>query len=198
MTVINEAPSKQYAVRRRWTRADCDSVERLDAFPERYELIDGEVVDKVGQNALHGTCVVRATLWLTGVFGVDFVLSQTTIEVALADQATNRPEPDVVALRRPAASYIPVPPGTDVLLVIEVADSTLSTDLGAKAGLYARAGIPEYWILDVQSRRLVVHRNAADGSYLSVTSLSEDQMVAAESSPSNRVLVATLLPAVNF
>ncbi len=82
--------------------------------------------------------------------------------ILLPDSA--RPEPDVVWAVGAAAH----PLAADVLLLIEVADTTLHLDLGEKAALYAEAGIPEYWVVDIESRRLLVHRQPAGGEYLDV------------------------------
>ena len=59
--------------------------------------------------------------------------------------------------------------------MVELADTTLSFDLAVKAALYARAGIVEYWVLDLAGRRLVVHRDPRDGRYGSVTAYSEQE-----------------------
>jgi len=181
--------------RKRWTRADCDFLERLGMLPERYELLDGEIISKMGQSLNHGMPVTRAMFWLAGVFHQDNVLTQVTIEVIAEDQPTNRPEPDVLVLRRPAPEYDNRPPtGADLLLVVEVANTTLRDDLRTKAHLYARAGVAEYWVLDVAARRLFVHRGPGDDGYASVAAYAEDDTVATETRPEATITVAALLP----
>lgn len=71
-------------------------------------------------------------------------------------------------LRAPLKELGRIPQPEDVLLVTEVAASSLSLDLSTKADLYARAGIPDYWVLDVNQRRMIVHRQPAEGKYSSV------------------------------
>jgi Uma2 family endonuclease len=76
-------------------------------------------------------------------------------------------------------------------LAVEVADSTLRMDLSKKAELYARAGIPDYWILDVQNRRMIVHREPAAGKYVSVVAYREDESVAPLAAPDSEFPVAS-------
>ena len=80
------------------------------------------------------------------------------------------------------------------LLVVEVSDSTLRFDLTVKAALYARAGIVEYWVLDVSGRRLIVHREPTPGGYRSVVAYSEFESIAPLASPQNKLQVAELFP----
>lgn len=169
-------------------------MERVGLLSERYELIDGEILSNVGQNPPHAVSVIRAILWLAGVFGGDYVLTQTTLEVSEVDRAANRPEPDVIVVRRPSDEYAVAPAGAEARLVIEVADTTLRTDLTTKAALYARAGVPEYWVLDVTSRRLIIHRQPANGTYTEVFPRTETESVAPEAAPERPVTVSDLLP----
>jgi Uma2 family endonuclease len=82
----------------------------------------------------------------------------------------------------------------DLDLVVEIADSSLVFDLTTKAALYARAGIAEFWILDVIGRRLLVHRNPADGQYGSVISFTEQESVAPLAAPDSSFPVNTVFP----
>jgi Uma2 family endonuclease len=194
--VENLASLEPFVGRKRWTIADCDLLERLGMLPVRYELIDGEIIEKVGQNLPHGTCVIQAILWLAGIFGGDFVRTQISVEASGEDRNINRPEPDVLVLSKPAQAYGSVPPASDLRLIIEVSDTTLRDDLQTKASLYARANVPEYWVLDVTSRRLFVHRNPDDGVYRTVERLSEADSIAPEAAPEHFVQVANLLPRI--
>jgi Uma2 family endonuclease len=187
---------ERFAGRKRWTREDYLFLERLGMLSARSELIDGEIIEKVGQNFPHGICVMKAILWLAGIFGGDFVQTQVTVEVADADQVTNRPEPDVFVLTKPAHEYTRTPPASELSLIIEVSDTTLRDDLQIKAPLYARAGVLEYWVLDVTGRRLFMHRTPVDGVYTEVQPFLETESVALESAPGREVLVAELLPPV--
>ncbi|MEO7652693.1 MAG: Uma2 family endonuclease, partial [Bryobacteraceae bacterium] len=75
-----------------------------------------------------------------------------------------------------------------------VAASNLGFDLRTKAALYARAGIVEYWVLDVTGRRLLVHRNPAAGKYASAVAYGEDESVAPLASPHTQFRVAEAFP----
>jgi Uma2 family endonuclease len=198
--MIAEAPpasSEPFPNRKRWTRAECDELERygfLDTI--RYELIDGEIVLKVGQSRPHSMVISRVAAWLFSVFGGEHVQSQADIEVAQADQEFNYPQPDAAVVRRPDYEYTTAPQGVDLHLAVEVADTTLRGDLKTKADLYARAGVPEYWVFDVPHRSLIVHRDPTEGRYRDVKRYAETESVAPVAAPSRPGRVADLLPPV--
>ncbi|MDX1930858.1 MAG: Uma2 family endonuclease [Pirellulaceae bacterium] len=79
----------------------------------------------------------------------------------------HRPEPDLVWTRK-LSSRKTRPAESDVLLLIEVSDSSLQQDLGEKAELYAEHGIVEYWVIDINSEQVYVHRNPLSGRYGSI------------------------------
>ncbi|MBV8847089.1 MAG: Uma2 family endonuclease, partial [Bryobacterales bacterium] len=85
------------------------------------------------------------------------------------------------------------PKPNDLVLIVEVADTTLEFDIQIKAPLYARAGIPEYWILDLKGRRLIVHRNPSGSVYRSVVAFSGQERVAPLAAPDREIAVADLL-----
>ncbi len=183
--------------RKRWTRDDCNFLERSGLIEERYELLDGEIISKMGQNRPHAITVALLLKWLIATFGGDFVQCQLPIEIAVSDRETNEPEPDASVLREPVSYYLRSAPGPgDVRLVAEVSDSTLRDDLRTKAFLYARAGIPEYWVLDVVSRRLFVHRLPNDGQYTEITVYTESETVSTEAAVSVIVNITELLPPI--
>lgn len=181
--------------RKRWTRGECDFLERLGLIAEPYELLGGEIILKVGQNQPHAMTVIRLIAWLISVFGVTRVQTQTTIEIAENDRPTNRPGPDALVLARPDYELGRTPTGgEDLVFVAEVSDATLGDDLGAKAALYARAGIPEYWVIDVTGRQLFVHRSPAGGNYAEVIPCTANDVFAPLAAPETTVRVADLLP----
>jgi len=146
--------AKDYdALRVLWTRDQCDALERAGVLTYRYELIEGVILRNMSQNMRHARLVREALLWLAGAFGKQYVFDQTTIHVHWADDTTNAPQPDVILLNKPDTA-IPTaqPRPQDIRLLIEISDSTRSYDLGTKAALYARAGIPEYWAVCVEER----------------------------------------------
>ena len=122
---------------------------------DRVELIRGEIVDKMTIGTPHFVCVNRSTRIMVRLFGDKEIVSIQN-PVLLADSA---PEPDVVVLRSRADEYSSGKPGpADVLLLIEVSDSTIDFDRDVKGPLYAESGIVEYWIANVDEERLEVYR----------------------------------------
>lgn len=183
-----------FANRKHWTRDDCDFLERAGLLTERYELLDGEIIIKMGQNRPHIMSTIRVIGWLLRTFSEERVQTQDDIEVAGPDQPTNRPQPDAAVLSRPDYEFTEPPRGADLLLGVEVSDTTLRDDLRTKAALYARAGIPEYWVFDVKARRLHIHRDAQNGVYQTVTTHNEQETVTTQAAPNNPVRVGDLLP----
>jgi len=104
--------------------------------------------------------------------------------VGSEDNPTNEPEPDLVVLAKPSREFQDANPRpSDLRLVVEISDSTLGFDLTTKAELYARAGIVEYWVIDVAARRLIVHRDPREGLYRSVTAYREEESASPLASP---------------
>ena len=146
---------------------------------DRVELIEGEIVEMTPIGPLHAGEVNE----LFGLFFVRFanhanVRSQSPVRLSHKSE----PEPDI-ALARPeqvrGRSYrVEHPTAEDVLLIVEVADSSLDYDLGRKARLYARHGIPELWVLDQRNDRLVLHREPTPRGYAAVRTLERGESVA--------------------
>ena len=164
-----------------------DDFERLpDELAHNHELVDGELISKMGKKRRHVNALVAVQDWLMRTFGAQFVNPEAPIDVAPEDNPTNEPEPDLVVLAKPSREYQDANPRpSDLRLVIEISDSTLGFDLTAKAELYARAGIVEYWVIDVPARRLIVHRDPRAGLYRSVTVYSEDESASPLASPAS-------------
>ncbi len=177
----------------RWTRSECEALQNAGVIMYRFELVDG-IINNMSQNIRHGILVRLILEWLFATFGARFVLTQVTIDVRPEDNPTNAPEPDAILLTRPAEELSSNPVPADIRLCIEAADTTLSYDLNTKARLYARAGIPEYWVVSVNERAVHVHRSPVEGTYSEVFMFSETQSVAPLSAPNASVLVSSLLP----
>jgi Uma2 family endonuclease len=116
---------------------------------ERVELIDGEIADMSPQTTWHAGAIARLTQMLAG--GEAFLRVQLPLQVA--DDSV--PEPDI-ALTETEAGWDRHP--TSALLVVEVAVSSHTLDRGRKAELYAAAGVPAYWVVDVPGGSVEVHR----------------------------------------
>jgi Uma2 family endonuclease len=189
-TVRERAPSPK-----RWTRRECDFLRSNGLLTERYELIDGEVVSKTGQNPPHGLAIVLLQARLISVFGPLCVRIQLSVDVGGADPEHNEPDPDIAVTERPGTAYPDRHPGpADLLLIAEVADTTLRYDRTTKANLYARAGIREYRVIDTVGRQAVVHRQPGAEGYAEVVAYASDETVATLARPEQGVLVADLLP----
>ena len=139
---------------------------------ERVELVDGRIVAMNPIGSPHAWCVKR----INGLFsrlGDRVILS---IQDPLRLDDNGEPEPDVVVLRPDSPEDRHPGPG-DVLLVVEVADTSLAYDRGTKAPLYARHGIPELWIVDLGGERVEVHREASPSGYRLVQVFGRGQSV---------------------
>jgi Uma2 family endonuclease len=177
------------------TREQCELLVDAGRLLGRYELIDGEIISKIGQKRPHSLAVALLNAWLTTVFGPLRVQIQSPIDVAPSDNPTNEPEPDGVALWCDVTDLLSRSPGPEELaLVVEVADSSLQFDRKTKSVLYARAGIADYWVLDIAGRRLFVHREPEGGFYRSTTVYCEGEGVAPLAKSEALVQVSELLP----
>ncbi len=150
---------------------------------QRFELIDGDLIDKMGQKPAHASAIQRMIALLTLLFGAPRLRVQLPMEAGSAERETSMPEPDLAVLSEAKADFEERHPGgPEMTLVVEIADTTIKPDLIRKRDLYAAAGVREYWVLDLQQRRLVVHRelNRASAAYASIQSYAEHETVDAE------------------
>ncbi len=178
------------APRRRWTREQCAPLEAAGLFErERLELVDGELIGRRGKARAQVKAFTWMHLWLLEAFGQSFVNATAPIDVNSADNLWSEPEPDLIVLKRDFTSFDSNPQPEDLGLVVEIADSSLKFDLTVKAAMYARAGIADYWVLDVAGRRLIVHREPAGGEYRSVAVYGEQEFAAPLSAPEARFRV---------
>ena len=121
---------------------------------ERIELIHGEILTMSPIGPRHCTAVDRFTYILVTALGPRaWVRVQSTVRLF----SDTMPEPDLAILRRRDYSRAHPTPA-DILLVIEIAETSLAYDRGKKAALYAEAGIPEYWVADTEGEALEVYR----------------------------------------
>jgi Uma2 family endonuclease len=181
--------------RKKFTRAEMERLTAEGFFEgQRYELINGDLIDKMGQKPQHGSTIQRLMAALLKCFDPFRIRIQMAMDVAPADSNLSVPEPDLVVLREWKPDYdVRYPRGNECILVVEVSDTTVRSDLTQKAALYARAVVPEYWVLDLKGRRLVIHRHPRDGAYNFVQFFSESESVSLEGR-TEIICVAELLP----
>jgi Uma2 family endonuclease len=181
---------------RRWTSDEFERAAELGLFrpEERLELLDGEIIEKMTQNEPHAAAVACATRLLLAAFGPEYHVRPQAPH-RLDD--LSRPEPDLQVLPGTEFSYLPGrPKPADVRLFIEVSDTTLRLDRGRKRAAYARAGITEYWILNLVERQLEVYRRPSRGRYRDEKIYKEGDTVSPLHAPDAVIRVADLLPPV--
>lgn len=140
---------------------------------DRVELIEGEIIAMSPIGSRHAGCVNRLTqLFSEKVSGLAIVSVQNPIR--LSD--STEPEPDLALLRPRADFYAQAhPQPADVLLVVEVADHSLAYDRAIKVPLYARAGIPETWVIDLDTETVFVYQQPGAPGY-GITSKIENAL----------------------
>jgi Uma2 family endonuclease len=157
------------ATRRRFTREEYHRMAEVGILGrrDRVELIRGEIVEMSPIGRRHGAFVDNLTRLLVKRLP-DHVIVRVQGPVALADDT--EPEPDLTVLRRRSVPYKEREAwAEDVLLVIEVAESSLAYDRSTKLRLYAEAGIPEYWVVDCAAETVEVHRGPGLEGYREVS-----------------------------
>src|SRR5580693_4319259 len=112
--------------RKRWTRAECASLDASGLLDQQHlELVEGELIDKMGKNRPHAITVAVVHAWMLRVFGEGFVHQEAPIDVSPEDNPANEPEPDLIALKSSITSFRPANPcPQDLHLVVEVSDTS--------------------------------------------------------------------------
>ena len=179
-----------------WTREGFRMMADAGLFTDgRYELLEGEIV-KIMPNEPHTFVNTELIRVLVECFGWDYV----RIPSSLAASPESEPEPDASVTLKPRREYLKsgIPPGTEFRLVVEVSDSTLWRDKGQKAKLYAAAGVPEYWIVNLTGRTVIVHRRPVGDDYQSIVTYNEDESISPEAAPEHAIGIATFLPPIEL
>ena len=158
---------------------------------DRVELIDGQVVEMTPIGPRHGGCVKQLARLLYRCAG-DAVILGIQDPLILGRHA--EPQPDIAVLKpRPEGYRTRHPTANDVMLVIEVADTSVAYDSSVKIPLYAAAGVPEAWLVDLRSERIAAYRNPTGGSYAEVKSLSRGTTITALKLPQVTLSVDQIL-----
>jgi Uma2 family endonuclease len=177
----------------RFTTEEYHRMGEVGIFDEddRVELIEGELIQMTPIGPRHAANVGRLTdLFTERLQRRVIVWVQNPVHLS----PDSEPEPDIALLRRRADYYATgLPRPEDVLLIIEVADTSLGYDRDTKVPLYAAAGIPEVWIADLQGDRLRVFRDPDAGEYRRVEVLTRNDSVAPLAFPDLQLSVDELL-----
>jgi Uma2 family endonuclease len=184
---------------RRWSRAEYEQMIAKGLFrpDDRLELLDGVLIVREPQHDRHALTIRRVDAALRPHFGTGWLLA---MQLPLALDEMSEPEPDFSIVRGSLDELRQGHP-RHAALIVEVAESSLGIDRGRKATLYARAGIPDYWIVNLVDRTLEIHREpvaapetAAGWHYAEVRSLGPGETVSPVAAPGARIPVADLLP----
>ena len=158
---------------------------------ERVELIEGEIIQMAAIGKRHAARVDR----LTEFFG-DRVRTRAIIRVQnpISLDDNSEPQPDIALVQRRADFYEEsLPNSEDVLLLVEVADSTVNYDRDVKLPNYARSGIREVWLWDLEANCLEVYRNPTANGYTSMQKFERGEQVAPLAFPEFAVSIDLIL-----
>lgn len=141
---------------------------------ERLELIEGELFVVAAMGSEHAVCTYRTGQWFRSRLPAHTILRE---EKPVRLPPRSEPLPDIAIVRHHDDLYLSAHPGpADLILIIEVADTTLAYDRGRKLAMYAGAGITVYWVADLRGRRLFVHRQPEQRAYRDVTDMREGSL----------------------
>jgi Uma2 family endonuclease len=182
---------------RRWTRREYGRLIDLGMLAEDHpiELLQGRLIVAEPQSSLHATAVDLAGEMLCRAFGSGW---RVRVQLPLGLGPDSEPEPDVAVVRGEARDFLAEHPST-AALVLEVADASLRLDRRVKARVYARAGITDYWIVNLVDRVVEVCRDPVSAGrpgsrYRDVTRMAAGERIAPLAEPFVSIAVADLLP----
>ena len=196
---IPMAVRRRVPATRQWTRAEYDRLIDLGILDEDepIELLGGEMVVREPQAGPHATSVHLVQQVLQRVFGKGWTVRQ---QLPIALDLESEPEPDVCVVPGRPRDYRSSHP-TRPVLVVEVAHDSLLRDRERKGSLYARAGIADYWIVNLREAVLEVYREFARSPrspygwrYRRIERLGPEAVISPLAAPRARVRVKTLLP----
>lgn len=184
---------------RKWTRAEYERLIEIGVFypGEPIELLGGELMVSEPQGSAHYTAIGLVEDALRAALGPGWLV-RSQGPIALTDDS--EPEPDVAVTRGSRRDYSREHPALPAL-VVEVAESSLSLDRERKGSLYARAGIVDYWILNLVERILEIYREPIldpatrfGWRYASLEILASGASTAPLVAPAARIFISDLLP----
>ena len=177
------------------TRISVDRYEKMIATGvltkcDRVELIDGDMINMPGIDPPHSAVLARLNRLLVLSAG-DSATVFPGCAIRLGD--FSMPEPDLMLLKSRNDFYSGRRPlAADVLLLVEVSDTSLAYDRSIKRNLYARYGVGEYWVIDVQGERIFVHTEPGSDGYRQVAECAAGDMVSPQALPAVHIRVGSL------
>ena len=137
---------------------------------DRTELIEGEIIDMAPIGSVHADVVRLLTKRLLTAFRDS---AEVSVQLPVRLSQRSEPQPDIAVLAAKPSGYRQAhPSAADVLLLIEVSDTTLHYDLNAKARLYAKHGVREYWVVDLVASRVWRHRGPSGTHYAELAEIT--------------------------
>jgi Uma2 family endonuclease len=190
---MSTAPREPTSARlRNFTRVDFDKM--IDAGvigeDERVELVGGAIVQMSPEGPQHAGTIEICAEALRRAFGAGFTVR---VQHPLVVDPDDEPQPDLAVVPGSPRAHLAAHP-THAPLVVEVSQTSLAYDRREKALVYARAGMPDYWIVNLTDRVVEVHRLPSAHGYGSVSSFGPDEAIAPLAAPAASLLVASLLP----
>lgn len=182
----------------RWTKEEYHYLAELGLFEGRHtKFLDGEIIEMPTRNSPHATGLTLIDAVLREGFPKNFVFrNQMPLDLGTNYEAV----PDVAIVKGKTRDFSEAHPQT-ADLVVEVSDTSLVYDRGKKASLYARAGIEDYWILNVKDKRLEIYRRPIKDemaffgfSYGEIQIFGEDDKAAPLAAPDVLIKIADVLP----
>ncbi len=179
--------------RRRFTVAEYERMAEAGVFgpDERIELLDGEVVEMAPIGPPHSSRVDRCNAYVGRAFGVGVIIR---VQNPLHLSDLSMPEPDLTVLGHRDDFYgTRHPTVADVLLLIEVGDTSARFDREVKLPLYATAAVVEVWLLDVKARTVSVCTDPHEGTYRSIVQVGPGEILRPIALPNAAIAAADVL-----
>lgn len=177
----------------RWTVEKYEELGRAGFFQckPRVELLNGEIVTMSPIGFRHATAVKRLTKFFNRLSGDRY---DVTAQLPIIIDELSEPEPDLALVDPASEATGKHPQPAHIFLVIEVSDSTLRYDRENKLPAYARNGVREFWLLNLQTNQLEVYRDPAGESYRDTLTLRPDETIAPLAFPDVELRVGDFLP----
>lgn len=158
---------------------------------DRVELVEGEVIEMSPIGSRHAGCVKRLNTILSRSVGEEIIVS---VQDPIHLDEFNEPQPDVALLRWREDFYTKShPTAADVLVVIEVADTSVEYDRKRKQPLYARTGVPEVWLANLPEDRFEIHTQPSGDEYQSITIVRRGETINSQAVAGLSVNVSDIL-----